>query len=68
MLLPIELAIDSESFNFFDPPLDGGGARSFSVLDIISDAFDSLRLDAEYPNPLLADGSISNWCSGKILL
>lgn len=45
---PIELAIDSDMRSFFE--LFRGGltcGRSFSLLDIISDAFDSFRTLAE---------------------
>lgn len=46
---PIELAIDSDMRSFFEPFRDGfgGGARNFSVLDINSDALESLRELAE---------------------
>lgn len=47
-LEPIELAIDSDMRSFFELLRVGAtGARSFSLLDIISDAFDNFRALAE---------------------
>lgn len=48
---PIELAIDSDNLSFFEllralP----NGARNFSLLDMISEAFDSFRVLAECVN------------------
>lgn len=45
---PIELAIDSDIRNFFELfRVEFIGARNFSLLDMISDAFDSFRVLAE---------------------
>lgn len=58
---PIELAIDSDIRNFFEPARVGFafGARSFSVLENISDAFDNLRELAE----CVSIGASSFWVS-----